>query len=143
MPQRPSTASGDFYRPDPLASDHVLDATARLLAPRKSIFSAPEKEHREASRPNGNRTRSRRKKPANVQPPAPSKPEKAAKPAQKSAPSHTGKQTPPARKGAQENRGSQRRSRAPQRPMEPYNRSHIKDSTEQPSLMKPYYIEHD
>ena len=143
MPQRPSTASGDFYRPDPLASDHVMDATARLLAPRKSIFSAPEKEHREASRPNGNRTRSRRKKPANVQPPAPSKPEKAAKPAQKSAPSHTGKQTPPAKKGAQENRGSQRRSRAPQRPMEPYNRSHLKDSTEQPSLMKPYYIEHD
>ena len=29
----------EFDRPDPLAGDHIMDATARLLAPRKSTLS--------------------------------------------------------------------------------------------------------
>ena len=44
----------DFDRPDPLAGDHIMDATARLLAPRKSVLS------RESSASRRSAPRSRR-----------------------------------------------------------------------------------
>ena len=41
-PKRPAAPSADFVKPNPLDSDVVMDATARLLAPRTTrLYSAP------------------------------------------------------------------------------------------------------
>ena len=53
MPTAPSQPSSDFYKPNPLDGDVILDATARLLAPRKG----PAPEHGQGAK---------RKKPASA-----------------------------------------------------------------------------
>ena len=116
-PIAPEPEYTDFYKPNPLASDTIMDATARLLAPRPAAVeeaapAAPEKKKRR-----------RKKKPAAKAAPAAPAPEVKQEPA-------------PQRK-------KERRDRGPRRPMEPIFRSHQKDSTEQPSLMKPYYLSDD
>ncbi len=37
LPQNPAMPKADFYKPNPLDSDVVMDATARLLAPKKAV----------------------------------------------------------------------------------------------------------
>ena len=119
-PAAPEPAFGDFRKPDPLASDVIMDSTARLLAPRRpATRPAAEPPVREEHK----KRQRKKKKPAAQAQPAP-----APAPAPKAA-------------GRQKNR---RGGRDRGRPMEHTLRSNgQKDSTEQPSLMKPYYLSDD
>ena len=127
LPARPAQASGDFVRPDPFASDRIMDATARLLAPRprtaKQRQEQPEQPRRKKQPAKAKETAAQQKKAEPVQ--------KKAGPAK----------AEPAPVSGRKKRSRSRRSDRP-RPVEP-PRSHVKDSTEQPSLMKPYYLHDD
>ena len=119
-PAAPEPAFTDFYKPDPLASDVIMDATARLLAPRQPV--QPPRTPAVEPLAQGEKKKRRRKKQS-----APTQPAPAPIPAPKTA-----------------GRKKQRRGRDRGRPMEPTLRnSSQKDSTEQPSLMKPYYLSDD
>ena len=123
----------DFYRPDPLSSDRIMDATARLLAPRK----APVKPEPVKAEEGQSRSRRRKKKKKGGEHAAPqSQAERKIREAQppKAAPA------PKAQSKRRHDRGHGPRGG---RPMMPMKSGAVKDSTEQPSLMKPYYIEHD
>ena len=123
----------DFYRPDPLSSDHIMDATARLLAPRK----APVKPEPVKAEEGQSRSRRRKKKKKGGEHASPqSQAERKVREAQppKAAPA------PKAQSKRRHDRGHGPRGG---RPMMPMKSGAVKDSTEQPSLMKPYYIEHD
>ena len=114
-PERARPVYDDFQKPDPLASDVIMDATARLLSSRRPL---PVREERPR-----NQRRKRQEKQEQRQ----------AKPAPKPAPAPK----------ADARRGGRDRGRS-RRPMEPDLRKHgQKDSTEQPSLMKPYYLSDD
>ncbi len=131
----------EFERPDPLAGDFIMDATARLLAPRRPVRVTPAAPEPPAkAEGEGKKRRRRKKKPAQPisqpkaeqpkqekkQPPVKGKQAFAPKKEQ-SAPK---KQEPPTPKKQAK---SQRRQEQP-------NRSRTKDSTQQKSLMKPYYL---
>ena len=126
----------EFDRPDPLSGDHIMDATARLLAPRKPV-SAPES-HREGRRRSAPRSRKRgghdatpRQAPARTEAPQNAKGGHSAHSDRKTAPTAGGSRRP-----------DRRRSRGgPRGPIEPMKSSRTKDSTEQHSLMKPYYLD--
>ena len=117
----------EFQRPNPLDSDVIMDATARLLSSRRSVPAPPPLE-----RPKTNRTRNHRKKKT---PPPASNAAQTLQTAQK-------KQPHPA---PQRYSDKQRRSgpNAGRRGVPEPRRSQPKDSTEQQSLMKPYYLELD
>ena len=136
----------EFHRPNPLDSDVIMDATARLLAPRKSAPAARPVMTEETPRPS---SRKRKKKPAAQGQPAP-QPAPAEAPAQasparkkkkkgakKAEPTPEQRRMAPAepRKKSRGNHGGHRGM-----PPEPH-RTQPKDSTEQPSLMKPYYLD--
>ena len=107
-PARPVQAEfADFHKPDPLASDVIMDATARLLAPRGRAQAAPKKD-----------------KP--VEQPA-KKRKKAAR--------------PPEPQAARKRKGSGRHGGRGRPPEVTLRTNGQKDSTEQPSLMKPYYLD--
>ena len=138
---------GDFQRPDPLASDVIMDATARLLAPRSRAGKpgTPPRRTREpkAVKETDSEVRSSKASKASkpVKEPRPGKAPKAPKPfrAAKSSPQAApvpakGGKRPPAR-------GKGGRSGRP--PEVALRSSAQKDSTEQPSLMKPYYLHDD
>ncbi|MBO5340538.1 MAG: DEAD/DEAH box helicase [Oscillospiraceae bacterium] len=142
----------DFDRPDPLAGDRIMDATARLLAPRRiTVPAAPSKKEEPVRQEN--RSGRKKKKTPTPQPEkqpvrqSQSRPEKA-KPKQKrqTKPEQKNKTEQPAKpqQGAAPRPGvknpHQRRQRMPQLPE---RSGRTKDSTEQKSLMKPYYISHD
>ena len=122
-PSAPEPDFADFRKPDPLASDVIMDATARLLAPRPRTQApkkpkAPAKKapKAEAVQPQGQSRKANKKKAS-----------PAAEPLHKEEPRR------------KKNRGS--KGRRPGRPPEVVLRSNgQKDSTEQPSLMKPYYL---
>ena len=126
----------EFDRPDPLSGDHIMDATARLLAPRKPV-SAPES-HREGSRRSAPRSRKRgghdatpRQAPARTEAPQNAKGGHSAHSDRKTAPTAGGSRRP-----------DRRRSRGgPRGPLEPMKSSRTKASPEQHSLMKPYYLD--
>ena len=119
-PAAPEPAFTDFRRPDPLASDIIMDATARLLAPRKPLPRLEKKEGRKDKRPK------------EQQPP-----QKQSKAQKKQA-----AQSPiPAPKGGRKKHGGRGRSGRP--PEVVLRTNGQKDSTEQPSLMKPYYLSDD
>ena len=126
----------EFDRPDPLSGDHIMDATARLLAPRKPV-SAPES-HRGGSRRSAPRSRKRgghdatpRQAPARTEAPQNAKGGHSAHSDRKTAPTAGGSRRP----GRRRSRGG------PRGPIEPMKSSRTKDSTEQHSLMKPYYLD--
>ena len=134
----------NFHRPDPLSGDQIMDATARLLAPRSSSFSSVSSQFR-------TEPRHRKKKAVPVQQPAPEVEAPAAQDAapKKSKKAKKKKATPvpqaansPAPKKATEAAPApkKKKQRAPNGPMEPMKSGQTKDSTEQKSLMKPYYI---
>lgn len=126
-PSAPEPEYTDFYKPNPLASDTIMDATARLLAPRRPLRQPPRPAAAEAApAPAEKKKRRCKKKPAaQAAPAAPVavKEEPVSKPAPKQK--------------------KERRDHGPRRPMEHALRSRQKDSTEQPSLMKPYYLSDD
>ena len=154
----------EFHRPNPLDSDVIMDATARLLAPRKLTLS-PERPKARPQEPAKQRSSRRGKggstaKPSEkqAQPPAKQPPAKqqskknaaAAKPAKKAkAAPEQPKQSAPAPKASRqaaqppkkEGKAKRpRRNRGPALPPEPLKHQ-PKDSTEQKSLMKPYYLD--
>ena len=119
-PAMPEPEFTDFRRPDPFASDTIMDATARLLAPRKSAPRPEKKEGRKEKRPKEQQA-----------------PQKQPKPQKKQA-----AQSPaPAPKGGRKKHGGRGRSGRP--PEIVLRTNGQKDSTEQPSLMKPYYLSDD
>ena len=121
-PSAPEPTFADFRRPDPLASDIIMDATARLLAPRKPAPRPEKTENRKEKRP---KQQTSQAKAAQKQPKA-----------QKQQPPQ-----PPAPKSGRKKHGGRGRAG---RPPEIVLRSNgQKDSTEQPSLMKPYYLSDD
>ncbi len=128
----------EFDRPDPLAGDRIMDATARLLAPRRpvqpAVVTAPPKTEQEQSR---NRRR-RKKKPAAST--LPSRQENKPAPVKKTKEAAPKQEQPAPKKRAQP--APKKKSR-PQRRQEQSARSRTKDSTEQKSLMKPYYLSDD
>ena len=161
LPQRPKLTrpgtlmdTGDampnteFSRPNPFDSDIIMDATARLLAPRRPVYGASE-----AARPQKGE-RSRQKKSGAQQPKHWEEPA----PAQEKTPSgkkHKGGKKPhqaqrertetqknaPAKGGApRQKQKNNRRSNAGRSPVEPFRSGQTKDSTEQASLIKPFYI---
>ena len=134
LPAQPARASGDFVRPDPLASDRIMDATARLLAPRPKAAARPSKARQESSGQAG-RPKQQSQKGQTKAAGAQSAPAKRKDPQSvKEGPAAPQAAAPAASGGKKRARRTSR-----PRPVEP-PRSHVKDSTEQPSLMKPYYL---
>lgn len=148
-------------RRNPLEGDVIMDATARLLAARRPAQGkGPGQENRQARPGNG---QGRNRKPARQ---AEEKPVQEAKaPIGQKRPKGKGVKKPPLvppisrgeipappqggrKKGGQPSLPSTRseaRNRGGYRKAPPVevSRSHQKDSTEQPSLMKPFYINND
>ena len=128
LPDQPSVPVTDFYKPNPLDSDVIMDATARLLAPR-----------RPAPRPQAQNGRGQD---------APKGQDGAAKPRQ-SKPRRRGKKQGAPAQPAREPvlppslAGRKRRRDDRPRPIEaPPRADRQKDSTQHKSLMRPYYL-HD
>ena len=131
-PAAPEPAFEDFRRPDPLASDIIMDATARLLAPRKPAPRPEKKDNRKEKRPKEKQAKEKQA----PQEKTPQKQPKAQRGKQAAAQSPA-----PAPKSERKKRGGRGRAG---RPPEIVLRSNgQKDSTEQPSLMKPYYLSDD
>ena len=127
LPEDPAMPAVDFVKPNPLDSDVIMDATARLLAPRPLPQAQPQtqtkKRDKEASKPASPKPRQGKKNKKQGAPP---------KPVQESAlpPSLARKRRP-------------RRDGKP-RPVEaPLRADRQKDSTQQKSLMRPYYLHDD
>ena len=127
----------EFDRPDPLAGDHIMDATARLLAPRKSTLS---REGSAASRRAAPRKRRRGNAGGEGEPRAAGKekPQRAAAPAEADRKKRGEAGESKARPAA---RSSKKHRGGPRGPIEPMKSNRTKDSTEQHSLMKPYYLD--
>ena len=155
LPAAPVQASGTFVRPNPFEGDRIMDATARLLAPKPRMYAAePPREKKKPEKKETRKARSGQQAKGNQ---AQSKQsEKAAQPTKK----NTDKQIVSAKSAGKENanqagntkaraastgkgkkNSGSRRGERP-RSQQAYQ-SRVKDSTEQPSLMKPYYINDD
>ena len=117
---------GDFHSRDPLVDDVIMDATARLLAPRRPVAAAPAPAAEGPAKPK----RRKKKKPAT----APAAPVEAAKPARPAAASKPARGQQPSKPNRNRGGGGRRG------PMPELRKDHLKDSTEQESLMKPYYL---
>ena len=132
LPSAPSLPSGDFYKPNPLDSDVIMDATARLLSSRRPAQQrAPRQEGGE-----GRNSRRGGKAPSKAGPQS-APPQKGAQQPKKAAAQEK------AAPKKQQSSGSRRSGghRAPAQP--PRSTSYQKDSTEQHTLMRPYYLSDD
>ena len=152
LPSAPSVPETDFYKPNPLDSDVILDATARLLAPRRPAAQpAPAKQGgarsrrestpappKSAEKKQGKKEQPAGKKPARNKP-AEQAPARNQQP-KKSAQSQQGAGVlPPSLSGKKRRRRDDR-----PRPVEaPLRSDRQKDSTQHRTLMRPYYISHD
>lgn len=130
------TRYSDFQKPDPLAGNVIMDATARLLAPRPRPVQpgapkAAEEPRRQQQAPAAKQAAPARQTEA----PAQRKPGSAAQGHRRQR--NRAKPTVPAAAG-----GDKRHRRNGPPPVE-LRKNGQKDSTEQPSLMKPYYLERD
>ena len=165
----------EFRRPNPLDGDIIMDATARLLAPRRSTLTPqrPVYESEKSAAPKKNRKKSSKeehvsqpvsaekaqKEPVIKQesPVSQETAHKKSKKKKKSGKAQTSalkqevvKQQPvkvatPAPKKEKKNasqpqKDKKRRDRGPRGPVEPMKSGQTKDSTEQKSLMKPFYL---
>jgi len=160
LPSDPSMPSADFHKPNPLDSDVIMDATARLLAPRRPVVTAvpaaagpkkeqPKKEQGKKAEPK--KEQPKKAEPAKVQEqPKPKKKKKGKKPAQNAKPVQTAKpveqkkvDTP--KKPAPQAKSGQKKGQQPRnsKPNPSHRSDRQKDSTQQKSLMKPYYINHE
>ena len=125
----------DFYKPNPLDSDVIMDATARLLAPRRPA-PRPQVQPQAQEQRKGGASGKRDK--AQPQPPARQKPRRQGK--KQGAPVQPAKEPvlPPSLAGKKRRRRDDR-----PRPIEaPLRSDRQKDSTQHKSLMRPYYL-HD
>lgn len=127
----------EFHRPSPLDSDVIMDATARLLAPRPLTLSGGQDQN------TGRRRKG--KKPAHKSQEQAVQTQHAPKQqpaAHKSAPGgKSAKGDKTAHQGRKDRTTPQKHSRGGyQRGLPPEPHRQQKDSTEQPSLMKPFYI---
>ena len=137
VPKMPAAVSEDFYKPNPLDSDVIMDATARLLAPRKPTAAAerekpaaPERKKEQAGKKKGNQRRDEAPKAA-AQSRSAAGEKKQAQPQKQAVP-------------AALNKSRKRRRNERPRPVESAPRTdRQKDSTEHKSLMRPYYINQD
>jgi len=137
------------FKDDPLAGDVIMDATARLLAPKGSIPS-----QRQEPRPRQEQRSQREQRPKQERKKSPEKPRREPRQEKRSEGRREGGQ-PAALKSAdrrsapakaEPSKAEQRKDRSFRRgrPMEPTLRlGSQKDSTEQQSLMRPYYFNPD
>ena len=136
LPERTAGPVGeeyhDFSRPDPLSSDRIMDATARLLAPRKSGVKP------ETGRKEEGQSRSHRRKKGKKGGESAVSESQTQRKVRESQP-----KAAPAPKAQAKRRHDRGHGPRGGRPVMPMKSGAVKDSTEQPSLMKPYYIEHD
>ena len=150
LPDQPAMPAADFYKPNPLDSDVIMDATARLLAPRWSVLRSPgkrrepeKKQKQVAAQPSQQERKGRQEKPETEQPAKQKKKTKRTKQGksgQDSGVLAAQSVLPPSLSGKKKRRRDDRRPR----PMEaPLRSNRQKDSTEHKSLMRPYYISHD
>ncbi len=138
----------EFDRPDPLAGDRIMDATARLLAPRRPV--RPVVETVVPREETGEKKKHPRKKQKPVSSVRAEKPrqdrEERGRPQRKTAQAkkETTKLVKPEQK-QEKNRPqpASGKQKEPSRRQEQPARSRTKDSTEQKSLMKPYYLSDD
>ncbi len=163
LPQRPKLTrpgtlldTGDampnteFTRPDPLDSDVIMDATARLLAPRRPAYGGRPAQDSRPVRKEGSRRKAAPQPWQEEQSPAPEqKPPKKRRSRKKSAAQPAGQQAAPQKGAAHQEQAQKERSgrgkkhshdRGGRGPMEPHKSGQTKDSTEQASLIKPFYI---
>ncbi len=158
LPAEPSMPAADFYKPNPLDSDVIMDATARLLAPRKSPSgqSRPQPQQRErGERANPKSAREERRQSARdkqreekrqaaqtkarqEKKSAPAQPDKKQpdRPKQEQKPAEQPRQGQPASRKKRRRRGNR-----PAGEVRPAGGQ--KDSTQQQSLMRPYYLSDD
>ena len=124
----------EFDRPDPLAGDHIMDATARLLAPRKSVLSR-----------DGSAVSSRRSAPRGRKKGGRTGGESEARGKEKNQRSASGGEAGQKKRSEAKARPASRPTKkhrgGPRGPVEPMKSNRTKDSTEQHSLMKPYYLD--
>ncbi len=189
VPENPSQPRNDFVKPDPLASDSVMDATARLLAPGPRIYSQRQgkqnwpgeksnqsdqkkkqsgKKQKNAGKNNSQNERKQDQKSGKQEPKAEKQEEKGGKQINKNRKRHKKNNNRPQKNASSsenaanqtgtekredsvpsshwvvemnEERHGRKSQKHPPRPMRLPN--HEKDSTEQPSLMKPFYLSDD
>lgn len=132
LPDDPSLPATDFYKPNPLDSDVIMDATARLLAPRRPAV-------RPQLQPQSQQKAQAAKKQEREQRPARQRPRRQGK--KQGAPVQPDKEPvlPPSLSGKRKRRRDDR-----PRPIEaPLRSDRQKDSTQHKSLMRPYYLHGD
>ena len=135
LPDDPAMPVTEFHKPNPLDSDVIMDATARLLAPRRPAPRPqiqPQGQGRDQHKAESQRRQERAFKPA------PQKPRRQGK--KQGAPAQPAKEPvlPPSLSGKKRRRRDDR-----PRPIEaPLRSDRQKDSTQHKSLMRPYYL-HD
>ncbi len=131
----------EFYRPNPLEGDRIMDATARLLAPRRgSLITQHPVSTQKAANP-GKKNRNLRQETVSA-PPTFKDPAQAEKAAQSHKKKQKGKGQRPAVQPEKKQTapGQMKQEQTRGRPQEAVRSGHTKDSTEQKSLMKPYYL---
>ena len=135
IPDDPAMPVTDFYKPNPLDSDVIMDATARLLAPRRPA-ARPQVQPRAQEQRKGEASAKRDK--AQDQPPARQKPRRQGK--KQGPPVQPAKEPvlPPSLAGKKRRRRDDR----PRSIEAPLRSDRQKDSTQHKSLMRPYYL-HD
>ena len=133
----------EFYRPNPLDGDRIMDATARLLAPRRSSTTAKNSAV-SSSKIAKSEKKSRPQK--SVPASSPVLPGETAQ-IEKSGQPHKNRKKSKARNSVVQPEkkpisGKKERSpiRAQKSSVDAGRPGHTKDSTEQQSLMKPYYL---
>ncbi|MBQ3134739.1 MAG: DEAD/DEAH box helicase [Oscillospiraceae bacterium] len=132
----------EFERPDPLAGDRIMDATARLLAPRSVTMAPAPRPKREEQRERNKNNRRRGKKPEKTAA-ASGQERKQALPKEEKK-SGCAEQQPKQNKPVRQTPKQERdRRRSDRRGPDVSGRSRTKDSTQQASLMKPYYLNQD
>ncbi len=127
LPDDPAMPVTDFYKPNPLDSDVIMDATARLLAPRRPA-SRPQVQPQQKKQEQEPGQKQGRQKPRR-------------KGKKQGAPAQPVKEPvlPPSLSGKKKRRRDDR-----PRPIEAAPRSdRQKDSTQHKSLMRPYYLHDD
>ncbi len=135
----------DFRRPNPLDSDTVMDATARMLSSRRSLLSSilpkgGEKKDQKAKQVKGKQGRQVKAEEPKAEPVKQEPVKKARRPAKgKQGAIQVAREAKPA---PQKKRAASKPPRRDRRmPPEPPRKNQPKDSTEQASLMKPYYLD--
>ena len=140
----------DFYRPNPLDSDVIMDATARLLAPRRSLLSGilpkgtekPQKQEKK-KQPDSQTARVKKVRAEDGKPARPGKVRQQTKSEKQTAAKARPKKAEPAPQPSRGKGASRSQRRDRRMPPEPPRKNQPKDSTEQASLMKPYYLDID